>query len=256
MRHVEHCMGTVFSFDIRPPSGDAAPPGADALAAGLADVVRWLHWVDAVFSTYRPDSDVNQLEDGRKTLAGCPAEVAHVLELCDQLTADTNGYFDARASGRLDPSGVVKGWAVDQADAQLRAGGSTRHCINAGGDIRCAGADSDAHGPWRLGIADPLNLGQLITVVTGQDFALATSGNAERGEHILDPHRNGSPAAGLASVSLVGPDLTTVDAYATAAYAMGADARDWVEHLPGIEALGVTTDGAVWMTSGFADWTR
>jgi thiamine biosynthesis lipoprotein len=253
-------MGTVFSFDIRTDSG----------AAALPDVVRWLHRVDAVFSTYQSDSDINQLADGRKSLADCPAEVAQVLELCDRLAADTNGYFSAQASGRLDPSGAVKGWAVDQADAQLRAGGSMRHCINAGGDIRCAGgdirnaglgdnthagSDSDARQPWRLGIADPINAGRLITVVTGQDFALATSGTAERGEHILDPH-TGRPPVGLASVSLVGADLTTVDAYATAAYAMGAEAREWLEHLPDIEALGVTVDGTVWTTSGFDDWVR
>lgn len=44
-RHVEHCMGTVFSFDIRPPGVDASV---------IAEAVKWLHWVDRTFSTYKP----------------------------------------------------------------------------------------------------------------------------------------------------------------------------------------------------------
>lgn len=86
-------------------------------------------------------------------------------------------------------------------------------------------------------------------MVTGRDFAVATSGTAERGAHIIDPH-HGTPAVGPASLTLVGPWLTTTDAYATAAYAMGA-AQDWLENLDGYEGLAVTHDGDSWHTSGF-----
>ena len=54
--HVEHCMGTVFSIDIRDP-GD----WTDA----VADVVARLHHADRVFSTYRPDSDLDHPRPGR-----------------------------------------------------------------------------------------------------------------------------------------------------------------------------------------------
>jgi thiamine biosynthesis lipoprotein ApbE len=73
---------------------------------------------------------------------------------------------------------------------------------------------------WRIGIADPLHPGRLALVVAGRDFAVATSGIAERGAHIIDPH-TGRPAAGLASITVVGARLAEADAYATAAFRHG-----------------------------------
>jgi thiamine biosynthesis lipoprotein len=79
---------------------------------------------------------------------------------------------------------------------------------------------------------------------------VATSGIAERGAHIIDPH-TGLPAAGLASITVVGARLAETDAYATAAFAMGAAARDWTAGLDGYEAFAITAAGATWQTSGF-----
>ena len=59
--------------------------------------------------------------------------------------------------------------------------------------------------------------------------------------------------AALAAVTVVGRHLTYVDAYATAAFAMGDRAQSWLEGLPGYWAFGVTADGASWRTSGFAE---
>ena len=101
-----------------------------------------------------------------------------------------------------------------------------------------------------MGIADPLRPGSLAIVVSGHDFAVATSGLAERGPHIINPH-TGQPAAGLASITVVGASLAAADAYATAAFAMGPAARDWVESLDGYEAFAITPSGAAWQTSGF-----
>jgi thiamine biosynthesis lipoprotein len=101
-----------------------------------------------------------------------------------------------------------------------------------------------------VGIAHPLRPGSLCAVVTGRDLAVATSGTAERGAHVLDPH-TGRPATGLASLTLVGAELTRTDAYATAAFAMGAGARSWVAGLHGYQALAVTPDGRAWRTPGF-----
>jgi thiamine biosynthesis lipoprotein len=143
----------------------------------------------------------------------------------------------------------VKGWAIERAAAMLTAAGSAEHSVNGGGDIQCVG-DRGPGQPWRVGIADPLRPGALALVVTGQDFAVATSGVAERGTHIVNPH-TGQPAAGLASLTMIGARLAATDAYATAAFAMGAAARDWVEDLDGYEAFAVTPGGQVWHTSGF-----
>jgi thiamine biosynthesis lipoprotein len=90
-------------------------------------------------------------------------------------------------------------------------------------------------------------------VVEARDSAVATSGTAERGAHIIDPH-TGRPAAGLASLTVTGPSLALADAYATAAVAMGPDrASGWTESLEGYEAFAITDAGETWQTSGFAD---
>ncbi|MEV0237390.1 FAD:protein FMN transferase [Nonomuraea sp. NPDC050786] len=249
-RHVEKAMGTVFSFDVRH-AADAAADAAAADADGaVARAVAWLHHVDAVFSTYRPDSPVSRLARGELGPADCPPEVRQVLALCAEAERRTGGYFTACPGGRLDPSGLVKGWAIEQASLLLTEAGAPRHCVNGGGDIQL-GPDPF---PWRIGIAHPLRPGALSAVVTGHDLAVATSGSAERGPHIIDPH-TGLPAAGLVSLTLVGACLTAVDAYATAAFAMGEAARDWVEGQPGLEAYAVTARGHTWQTSGFAAFT-
>ncbi|WP_208801812.1 FAD:protein FMN transferase [Microbispora triticiradicis] len=244
MRHIEHVMGTVFSFDVRDSDGRHADPGPY-----VAEAVAWLHHVDEVFSTYKPDSAVSRLSRGEVTLAACPAEVADVLRLCESVALVSHGYFTLHPRGRLDPSGLVKGWAVERASAILRAAGAADHCVNGGGDVRLSGSPAPGRS-WRVGVAHPLRPGVLAAVVSGTDLAVATSGTAERGAHVVDPH-TGRPAAGPASVTVVGPDLTLADAYATSAFAMGAAARDWVEGLHGYEAFAVTATGATWRTSGF-----
>ncbi|MGW1892835.1 FAD:protein FMN transferase [Streptomyces sp. NPDC002004] len=235
-------MGTVFSFDVR----DTQAP---AVRRALAEAVAWLHHVDAVFSPYRSDSAVSRLARGETTVEHCPPEVAEVLALCERATEVSGGWFSATAGGRLDPSGLVKGWAVERASDLLYAAGAHHSCVNGGGDLQLRGGAAPGE-PWRIGIAHPLRPGRLLTVVSGRDFAVATSGTAERGHHILDP-RTGLPAgSNLASVTLIGHRLTETDAHATAAFAMGDRARAWVATLAGHEALGVTAEGETWRSSG------
>jgi FAD:protein FMN transferase len=238
LRHAEPVMGTVVSFDVPDWAGPA-----------LAEAVRWLHWVDATFSPYRDDSDVSRFGSGSLELADCAPALAEVIAACADVSARSDGYFTATPGGRFDPSGYVKGWAIERAAAMLTDSGSAEHSVNGGGDIQCVG-DHGPGQPWRVGIADPLRPGALALVVAGRDFAVATSGVAERGPHIINPH-TGQPATALASVTVVGTRLAAVDAYATAAFAMGPQARDWVESLDGYEAFAIAPDGAAWQTTGF-----
>jgi thiamine biosynthesis lipoprotein len=168
-------------------------------------------------------------------------------------SARSGGYFTTSPAGRFDPSGYVKGWAVERAAAIVAGTGSTRHLVNGGGDVQCAGGRPGPEpAPWRVGVADPFRRGRLAVVVEIGDGAVATSGTAERGRHIVNPVA-GVPAAGLASITLAGPGLALVDAYATAAFAMGpALARDWTESLDGYEAYAITEAGETWQTAGFA----
>jgi len=239
-------MGTVVSFDV--PAWAATGGGA------LGEAVRWLHWVDETFSTYLPGSDVSRLGRGEMTLEDCAPEVAEVLAASEELREQTGGYFTPYPAGVLDPSGYVKGWAVERAAVIITEAGSTAHTVNGGGDVQCVGSRPSGD-PWRLGISDPFRPGALALVVAGRDFAVATSGIAERGAHIMNPI-TALPAAGLASITIVGPSLTSADAYATAAFAMGPlSAREWTrDAIDGYEAYAILPDGTTWLTPGFREY--
>lgn len=240
-KHVEYVMGTAFSIHVVD-DGD--------WSTALDQVVADLHWVEEIFSTYRPQSQLSRLGRRETRLRDCDPAVAEILGLCADVRAVSVGYFTATIGGILDPSGVVKGWAIRRASDTLTAAGATAHAVNGGVDLQLVGGRSGGR-PWRVGIAHPLQPGALATVVTGRDIAVATSGCSERGCHIVDPW-TGRPPVGLASITVTGPGITLVDAYATAAYAMGAAARDWIETLDGYEAFAVTDDGGCWSTTGFA----
>ena len=207
----------------------------------VAPVFAWLRWVDATFSTYREDSQIRRIDRGELRVADAHADVREVLARCERLRVETRRYFDARAGGRLDPSGLVKGWAVERAAALLRG----RFLIDAGGDVLVRG------GPWRVGVRHPLRGDALCAALELTDAAVATSGAYERGEHILDPV-GGAPARGALSVTIVARSLATADAYATAAFAMGERGPAWSAGLRGCDAMTVLADGSVLCTPGFA----
>jgi FAD:protein FMN transferase len=177
--------------------------------------------------------------------------VRNVLARCAARRARTGGRFDVRATGRLDPSGFVKGWAVDGAVAILAAAGARNLCVHAGGDVRVGGERALGR-PWRIGVQHPRERDRIAAVLASRgDLAVATSGAYERGAHIVDP-RTGRPPAGVLSVTVAGPELATADAYATAAFAMGADGPAWTATLRGYEALTILADGRVLSTRGMA----
>jgi thiamine biosynthesis lipoprotein len=143
-----------------------------------------------------------------------------VLGRCEALREETDGVFDAHASGRLDPSGLVKGWSVDRAAELLRNAGLENFAVSAGGDMRLVGRD------WRVGVQHPSERRSVAAVLELNDGAVATSAAYARGDHVLDPH-TGRPPGGVLSVTVIGSELATADAYATAAFAMGTRGPAW-----------------------------
>ncbi|MFF5171875.1 FAD:protein FMN transferase [Micromonospora sp. NPDC000089] len=228
-------MGTAISLDL----ADELP--AATLHELAEETFRWLREVDARFSTYRDDSEVSRFGRGELVLSEASADLRLVLERCADLWDVTDGWFDAYATGRLDPSGFVKGWSVQVASDRLRAAGAGNHCLNAGGDVRVCGLSPTGR-PWRIGVRHPWDPTATCLVLTGTDLAVATSGVYERGHHVLDPRR-GVPARGLRSVTVVGADLGVADAYATAAVAMGPAGTGWLDRLDGHLHAVVTDDG-------------
>lgn len=238
MHRVEHVMGMPILVDVRDDDVDERV---------FADVFGWFRWVDGVFSTYKGDSEISRINRGELEVADADPGVQTVLGICEQLRATTGGYFDARAASPdvLDPSGLVKGWSVDRAAAILDSAGVRRYAVNAGGDLVVRG------GGWRIGIQHPVERDEVAKVLEVDDLAVATSADYARGQHVLDPHTR-RPPSGVLSVTITGPDLATADAYATAAFAMGAErAPHWTARLHGYQALTILADGRVLSTPGF-----
>lgn len=233
-RRTEHLMGTAVTVEI----GDRVIPHR-----ALDHAFAWLRWVDRRFSTYDAASDISRLNAGEIGLPDTHPIVRTVLAYCDVLRPRTDGYFDAHAPlrGGVDPSGLVKGWAVDVAFAGLRRAGARRLCIEAGGDVRVAG------GPWRVGIRHPRERDQLAAVVVLDSGAVATSGAYERGAHVIDPH-TGRPPVGTVSVTMIDRTLAQADAHATAAFAMGPRGPMWSA---GLTAMTILTDDEVLLTPTF-----
>jgi thiamine biosynthesis lipoprotein len=237
---VDQIMGMPISIHLR---GTAAP---SLRQAAVDAVYAELREVDRVFSTYRSDSDISRLRREEITVADCDASVAEVLARCEEARLVTGGSFDAWLPGpdgvvRVDPSGLVKGWAVERAAGHLSALAGDDFYLNAGGDIALGCANNQSP-PWRIGVEDPRRQDSLLGVLTMASGAVATSGTLHRGEHLIDP-ATGRAATAMRSVTVVGPSLLWADVYATAAFVRGADALDQLTWPSGYEALLVTADG-------------
>jgi thiamine biosynthesis lipoprotein len=226
VRRVEHVMGMPVSLAVR-----GAAAGSQDADDAWEEAVRILRHVDETFSTYRDDSWIARLGQAEVTLAQCPPDVREVLALAERARVESHGAFDVWAvgtgtAGRLDPSGVVKGWAVQRAFAAFDGLDGTDVCLSAGGDLVCTARADDSPG-WRIGIEDPIDPSRTVAVVPIRDGAIATSGRTHRGAHILDP-RTGRPATGWASVTVISDELTWADIDATAAYVLGTCAEAWL----------------------------
>lgn len=238
-RRVEQIMGMPISLAVR------GPVAASAIDAVWAEVIAELREVDRVFSTYRDDSVITRLGRGELELADCPAVVADVLELGAQASDRTDGAFSVwlptPTGRRLEPSGVVKGWAVQRA-SRLLHGLNADFCLSAGGDMVCH-VTGPGSAPWRIGIEDPRAPDRLIAVLPIFSGAVATSGAARRGAHIIDA-RTGLAPTGLGSVTVVADSLTDADIDATCAYLQGERAVDWLRDRSDRLGLVVRADGS------------
>ena len=240
-RYVEHVMGLPVSLAVRGRHTDD-----DAARAAWAEAMALLREVDRVFSTYRPDSCISRLGRGEIAVGECPPQVAEVLALGAAAERESRGAFGIRLPGpggdlRLDPTGVVKGWAVERAAEPLRALDGTDFCLSAGGDMTCRTLDPEG-APWRIGVEDPADTRRIRAVVPVFTGAVATSGTAHRGSHLVDA-RTGRPPEGIASVTVVAGSLTEADIDATTAYALGRESVRWLESRAGRSALVVWADG-------------
>ena len=244
--HVEQVMGTVVSFHLHVRS--SSPEPSATVGPALERACAELHRADAVFSTWKPDSPLSKVRSGALPLDAAPAEIGEVLDVCEYVRALTGGWFDPWAMpGGVDPTGIVKGWAVERALGALRVPDIAAASVNAGGDVAVLGRPDDQDS-WRIGIRHPWRPDALACVVL-VEHAVATSGTYERGAHLIDP-RTGEANVRAASATVVGPSLTLADGLATALAVGGDEALSRIAEVPRYEGYLVRTDGSEAWTEG------
>ncbi len=215
----------------------------------------WLRWVDVTFSTYRDDSEISKVRRGELSLSEASAAVQDVVARCETISKATEGWFTAyegesRERQALDPTGLVKGWSVDCVAARLRELAPTGFAINAGGDVVCAGSSS-ARARWRIGVQHPHHPGEAAIVLHASELAVATAGAYERGEHVWSIRALDSASKKLLSATVIGPELGTADALATAVFACHGSQSGWLDRFPRYSVLLIDEEERVSWSPGF-----
>ena len=227
-RHSVQITGTSYAFCLIAPVALSRRTIGEALAAAVAE----LRAVDAALSPYHPRSLVSALRRGELSPESYPPPLRDVMARCDAMRAATDGWFDAWAvPGGFDPSGLVKGWAMDRAAVLLRAAGIDDYAIASGGDWLVRGRGPRG-GAWRVGVADPDDPLRILATVELTDGAVATSGYGE----IIDPH-TGTRVLARGPATVTGPTLSVADGYATALCAAGEAGLPWFPGSRGYEPL-------------------
>jgi thiamine biosynthesis lipoprotein len=205
--------------------------------------------VDKQFSTYKPDSEISRINNGMPEDEWSPA-MKKVLDLCEETKELTDGYFDVAHEGKIDPSGLVKGWSVYNASKLLKKAGANNFYIEAGGDIQVSGINADG-GKWQIGIRSPFNVEEIIKAVELDNKGVATSGTYIRGQHIYNPLGENKEITEVKSLTVIADNVYEADRFATAAFAMGLRGINFIEDTPGLEGYMVDDRKIATFTEGF-----
>jgi thiamine biosynthesis lipoprotein len=216
----------------------------------LEAVYSYLGYVDGTFSTYKENSEISRINRKLLDLSQASEDMRLIFALAEETRQLTNGYFDIVRNGQYDPSGIVKGWAIYNAAALLRERGCQDFYVDAGGDIQTVGKNAQGQN-WRVGIRNPLNIHEIVKVVSIADGGVATSGTSIRGQHIYNPKSSAPLGTSIVSLTVIGPNVYEADRFATAAFAMGENGIAFIEELDGFEGYQIDKDGLATFTSGF-----
>jgi thiamine biosynthesis lipoprotein len=239
VKKTELIMGMPITVEVVDKSGDEY----------LVMVFDYFRKIDARYSTYKKNSEISLINNGLPK-EKWSKEMKTVLGLCEQTLQDTYGYFNIKHNGKLDPSGLVKGWAVANAANSLLKKKVVNFYIEAGGDIQAHGHDA-SHNSWTVGIRNPFNVSEIIKTIVISSEGVATSGTYIRGQHIYNPFDPDIAISRVKSLTVIGPNVFEADRYATAAFAMGEKGIGFIESKTGLEGYMVTDDKLATYTSGF-----
>lgn len=205
--------------------------------------------VDQRYSTYKQNSEISKINNGLEA-SKWSSEMKEVLDLCQKTREETYGYFNIKYKGKIDPSGLVKGWSINNARNFLLENKCHNFYIEAGGDIQVEGHNPE-NSPWIVGIRNPFNIHEIIKVLRITNKGIATSGTYIRGQHIYNPLLNTENIDNIKSLTIVGPNIYEADRFATAAFAMGEKGIDFINSIEGLEGYMVNQDQTAIFTKGF-----
>lgn len=228
----------------------------DVSAEVVEYVFAFLEEVDERFSTYKKSSEVSKINRGEITADDYSPQMKEVLVIAARAKHDTKGYFDVSTPlGTLDPSGVVKGWAIQKSTELLRHHDVKNFMMNAAGDIATSGVNEEGQ-EWSVGIRNPFAHEEIVKVLYLKGMGVATSGSSERGAHIYDPLHPSKALIEIVSVTVIAENVLEADLLATAAFAMGKEGSTFLESIPGVEGYSIDKNGIATSTSGFMFYTN
>ena len=216
----------------------------------MEHVFDYFRSIDKRFSPYKKNSELSKINRGLNSKKWSK-EMREVLDLCQETSELSNGYFNITKFGYIDPSGLVKGWSILNASKLLNNANAHNFYIEAGGDIQVNGDFNDSTSGWQIGIRNPFNTGEVVKIIRLKDKGIATSGTYIRGSHIYNPLNEYSEIKEIASLSIIGPNVYEADRFATAAFAMGSEAINYIEQLEEFEGYMIDNNGIATLTSGF-----
>ena len=215
----------------------------------IEKVFSYFNKIDEKFSTYKNNSEISKINRNEIKKEKYSSEMKKILKLSEKTKQETNGYFDININGKLDPSGIVKGYAIYNGAKLLLKKGYKNFYVEIAGDIQVFGQNIDSK-KWKIGIENPFKKGEIIKVVNLSNNGIATSGNYIRGKHINNPKKN-IAADEIMSLSVIGPNVYEADRFVTAAFAMGLEGIKFIENLSNFEGYMVTKEKNAIFTRGF-----
>lgn len=228
---------------------------ANANAKSINKIFMYFKYIDNKFSTYKKTSEITKINTGKINKKNLSADMKTVFRLAKKTRKETNGYFNINKKNKIDPSGLVKGWAINNAAKIILSDGFKNFYIDAGGDIQTRGLNAKGQN-WKVGIRNPFSKNEIVKVITAKNKGVATSGIYERGKHIFNPKNKYRKADEIVSLTVIGPNIYEADRFATAAFAMGREGIRFIENLKGFDGYMINKNGIATMTSGFSAYQQ
>lgn len=202
-------------------------------------------------------------ENPRLPTAGEIETAKNVVDYKDVILNESEKKVMLKKKGMiLDLGGIAKGYAADAVAEVLKANGVKHGIINLGGNVLTLGTKLDGSN-WRVGIQNPFsNRGEYVGVIEVSDKTIVTSGiyeryfeaNGKHYHHLLNPFTGYPFENNLAGITIVTEKSIDADSLSTSTFALGLEeGYRFVEGIEGVEAIFVTTNNELFITSGLVN---